>query len=131
MTVPLSEHEQKILQEIERDLYKEDPGFAREVRRGDRWPEARRARLGALAFVAGFCILIAFFALQSAKFRAWSLFLGVVAFGAMVGGIVLVAGSFKSLAARPAKPQEPQPRERLADALRRLQQRLRDRYRGS
>jgi uncharacterized membrane protein YedE/YeeE len=117
--VPLSEREQKILEEIERDLYQEDPTFAR----GGRRPRPRlggpsRARLGAVSFVAGLCFLFAFFANQ------W-LLLGVVAFGAMVAGVVLMAGSLRSLAS-----QRHGPKERLALALRRWEERIRQRYKG-
>lgn len=91
--MPLSEHEQRILEEIEKNLYQEDPNFAREVRkRAPRMDEVRRVKLGILIFICGFALLIAFFV-------STSVFVGVAAFGAMVGGIVLVAGSMKSLAA--------------------------------
>jgi hypothetical protein len=121
--VPLSEREQKILQEIERDLHREDPTFARDVRRpGSRWTGPARARLGALLVFAGLGSLLGFFA------TGW-LALGVVAFGAMVAGVVLLAGSFKALAQR-QQPQQ-QPRERLAGLLRRVEERIRQRYRRS
>ena len=89
--MPLSEHEQRILEEIERNLYQEDPGFARGVRRASpRLQESRRARLGLVLFIAGFAILFAFFVSQM-------LLVGVAAFVAMVAGIVLIAGSARSL----------------------------------
>jgi hypothetical protein len=91
--VPLSEHEQRILEEIEKNLYQEDPGFARDVRRrAPLMDEMRRLKLGIFVFVCGFGMLIAFF-------LSTSVFVGVAAFGAMVAGIVLVAGSMKGLAA--------------------------------
>jgi hypothetical protein len=122
--VPLSEREQKILQEIERDLYREDPAFAREVRRpGPGWDGAARARVGALLVLAGILCLVGFFA------RGW-LVAGVAAFGAMVAGVVLLAGSFKALLAQRQQPQQ-QPRERLAKLLRRVEERIRQRYRRS
>ncbi|MFN2488208.1 MAG: DUF3040 domain-containing protein [Actinomycetota bacterium] len=115
--MPLSEREQKILEEIERDLYREDPTFARDVRRTrPGLPKASRTRLGAILFLAGFCMLFAFFA------NRW-LVLGVVAFGAMVGGVVLMAGSVRELTTK----QHP-PRERLGQALRTLEERIRGRY---
>ena len=116
--MPLSEREQKILEEIERDLYREDPSFARGVRRpGPRLPKATRARLGVLLFVAGLGALFAFFANQ------W-LVLGVVAFGAMVAGVVLLAGSLRTIAA------EGEPRARLSALFRGWEQRFRQRYKG-
>ena len=117
--MPLSERERKILEEIERDLYHEDPTFARGVRRNrTRRPAPSRARLGAISFLAGLCSLFAFFA------NKW-LVLGVVAFGAMVVGVVLIAGSLRSLQAA-----APEPRQRLAEVLRRWEDRIRQRYKG-
>ncbi len=116
--MPLSEREQKILEEIERDLYREDPSFARDVhstRTG--LSTAARARLGGALFVAGLCSLFAFFAKQ------W-LALGVVAFGAMVAGVVLVAGSLRA----PGGDASPV-RERLSSLWRHWEARFRERYR--
>jgi uncharacterized membrane protein YedE/YeeE len=121
--VPLSEREQKILQEIERDLHREDPAFVRDVRRkGPGLGHISQARLGGALFVAGFLALLVFFAKQ------WLLF-GVIAFGAMVAGVVLVAGSLRALALRP--DERTQPRERLVLALKRWEERLRQRYKGN
>jgi hypothetical protein len=116
MTVPLSEREQKILEEIERDLYREDPTFARGVRRSrSGLPKATRARLGALLFAGGLCTLFVFFANQ------W-LILGVVAFGAMVTGVVLLAGSLRT-----PEGSSREPRDRLSELLKRWEERIRRR----
>jgi hypothetical protein len=121
--MPLSEREQKILQEIERDLYREDPGFARGVRRREPgWNEAARARVGAALFLVGLAALFAFFASRT-------LIVGVVSFGAMVGGVVLVAGSFRGLLTQRQQHHQ-QPRERLTNLLRRWEERVRRRQRG-
>jgi hypothetical protein len=119
--VPLSEHEQRILEEIEKNLYQEDPGFAREVRRTTpRMQDSRRARLGLMTFCAGFAILIAFF--------VWpSVLVGVAAFGTMVGGIVLIAGSARGLL-NLSRPQGRDVQERLKTALSEWEQRVRRRY---
>ena len=115
--MPLSEREQKILEEIERDLYREDPSFARNVRSRARLPRATRSRLGVLLFVAGLVSLFAFFAKQ------W-LVVGVFAFGAMVAGVVLLAGSLR------ATDEEGSSQQRISGALKRWQERLRERYRN-
>lgn len=115
--MPLSEHEQRILQEIEKHLYEEDPAFAGKVkRRVPRLSDADRAKMGALTFVLGFGILIAFFFLRS-------VFVGVLAFGAMVAGIVMVAGSLRRVAAE-GRGQK----DRLLRAFRDYEQRIRQRY---
>lgn len=119
--MPLSEHEQRILEEIEENLYQEDPGFAHGVRRGTpRFQESRRARVGLVTFVVGFAILIAFF--------VWpSLLVGVAAFGAMVGGIVLMAGSARGLLSS-TRPAGRDVNERLKTTLSEWEQRIRRRY---
>jgi hypothetical protein len=122
--VPLSEREQKILQEIERDLYREDPGFARDVHKRPRLQGATRARLGVLVFLAGLLALVAFFVVTLKTESGLSLLLGVAGFGAMVAGIVMFVGSIRSQAASQSRP-----RERLAGAVRRWEERIRERYR--
>jgi hypothetical protein len=58
--MPLSEHEQRMLDQIESALYAEDPKFASSVRGGTlRAPSARRRLKGAVLFVIGLALLIA------------------------------------------------------------------------
>jgi hypothetical protein len=57
--VPLSEHEQRLLEQIERALVDDDPKFASTVRSGDRRLKARRRlQLGALAIVVGLAVVV-------------------------------------------------------------------------
>lgn len=57
--MPLSEHEQRLLEQIERALYAEDPKFASAVRGGRMRKPSRRRRLqGVALFVAGLVLLI-------------------------------------------------------------------------
>jgi hypothetical protein len=57
--VPLSEHEQRLLEQMERALYAEDPKFASALRGADlRRRYRRRAVLALLAFVLGICLLM-------------------------------------------------------------------------
>lgn len=59
--MPLSEHEQKILEDIERRLQQEDPRFAQQVSRRSLFSLlSRRIRVGVLVFVAGFVMLMLF-----------------------------------------------------------------------
>jgi hypothetical protein len=59
--MPLSEHEQKILEEIERRLAEEDPKLVEQVGRTDLYSHlARRIRLATLAFIVGFLLLLLF-----------------------------------------------------------------------
>ena len=58
--MPLSEHEQRLLDQIERALYQEDPKFASTVKSTDlRTHMRRRLRRAAFVLVLGFGILLA------------------------------------------------------------------------
>ena len=57
--MPLSEHEQRLLEQIERALVDDDPKFASSVRTGDRRLKARRKlQIGVLLVVVGFAVLV-------------------------------------------------------------------------
>jgi hypothetical protein len=59
--MPLNDHEQRILDEIERRLAEEDPTFVEQVGRTDLYSHlARKIRLAALAFLAGVFMLFLF-----------------------------------------------------------------------
>ena len=59
--MPLSDHEQRILEEIERQLAEDDPKLVEQVGRTDLYTHlSRRIRLAALAFVAGVLLLLLF-----------------------------------------------------------------------
>jgi protein-S-isoprenylcysteine O-methyltransferase Ste14 len=60
--VPLSEHEQKVLQELEQALYRQDPAFADRVRSENVYRYAGRyLRWSVLGFVAGLVVMLVFF----------------------------------------------------------------------
>ncbi len=57
--MPLSDHEQRMLDQIESALYAEDPKFASSVRGGGlRAPTARRRLQGAGLFALGLAMLV-------------------------------------------------------------------------
>jgi hypothetical protein len=56
--MPLSEHEQRLLDQIERALYAEDPKFASSVRGGRVRPSRRRRIQGIASFVLGVALLV-------------------------------------------------------------------------
>jgi Protein of unknown function (DUF3040) len=59
--MPLSEHEQKILEEIEKRLAEEDPRLVEQVGRTDLYTHlARRIRFAVLAFLVGLLLLLLF-----------------------------------------------------------------------
>ncbi len=81
--MPLSEHEQRLLEQIERALVDDDPKFASSVRTGDRRLKARRrVQIGAALVVAGFAVLVS-------GAVADSVILGVVGFLVAFGGAAL------------------------------------------
>ena len=98
--MPLSEQEQRLLEEMERNLYRNDADFVHAVGgvRGRR-PNYRSIVLGVLLAVAGIGALIAGVALQL-------LIVGVIGFALMFGGVLLAITPGKRGAAAPA-PAEP------------------------
>lgn len=116
--MPLSEREQRILEEIEKGLYSEDPAFARTVRRAaPRSAERRRLKLGLAVFAAGFAALFAFFG-------SGRVLWGVASFAAMVAGITIAAGAARALLAEVRSGA----RDRVGHALSSLEERLKRRH---
>jgi hypothetical protein len=87
--VPLSEHEQRLLDQIERALYAEDPKFATTVRSTDlRTHMRRRMRRAGVLFVLGFVAMLAGIA---------NLVVGVVGFVVMLGAMLLAFNAWKRM----------------------------------
>jgi Protein of unknown function (DUF3040) len=105
--MPLSEHEQRLLDQIERALYAEDPKFASTVRGGRlRKPTRRRRVQGVALFVVGLVMLVLGIAVQ------WTWLGGipvvsVVGFLAMLGGAVLAVTSVGASSGTTAAKTEP------------------------
>lgn len=60
--MPLSEHEQRVLAELEESLVRHDPDFAERVRSETVYTHAgRHCKWAAVTFVAGLAILVAFY----------------------------------------------------------------------
>ncbi|RVW05642.1 DUF3040 domain-containing protein [Rhodococcus xishaensis] len=100
--MPLSEHEQRMLDQIESALYAEDPKFASTVRGGRmRAPSAKRRLQAVALFVLGLVLLVAGVALdvRVGEFPIISLVGFVVMFGA--GILFLLGGAKGHLAAVP------------------------------
>jgi hypothetical protein len=101
--MPLSDHEQRMLDQIESALYAEDPKFASSVRGGGlRAPTARRRLQGAALLVLGLAMLVsgvAFKATMIGNFPVLSLLGFILMFG---GGVFAVTGP--RLAGRGERP---------------------------
>lgn len=90
--MPLSEHEQRMLEQIESALYAEDPKFASTVRGGRlRSATGRRRLQSAALFVLGLFLLVAGIAapVKLGEFPIISLIGFIVMFGA---GVLLLTG---------------------------------------
>ncbi|MEQ3552250.1 DUF3040 domain-containing protein [Pseudonocardia nematodicida] len=85
--MPLSEHEQRLLEQIERALYQEDPKFASSVSGGRMSKPARRRRIqGAVLFVVGLVLLVA-------GIPATALYVGPIPVLSVVGFLAMLVGA--------------------------------------
>ena len=97
--MPLSEHEQRLLEQRERALYAEDPKFATSLRSSSMARASRgRAALGVLIVFGGIGLLVTSMALQATP-------LGILGFAVMLVGAVLVYTAFKRPRATPESPE--------------------------
>ena len=88
--VPLSEHEQRLLEQIERALVDDDPKFASSVRSGDRRGKARRMlQVGVALFVVGMAALVGGAVIPSVP-------LGALGFLVAFGGLALTVLNYRS-----------------------------------
>ena len=109
--MPLSEHEQRLLEQIERALYAEDPKFASTVRGGRlRRPTRRRRVQGIALFVLGLVLLVTGIVLTSLTVGAMMyLLISAGGFLLMLGGAVLAVGSMRAGAAAPEATAQAEP----------------------
>ncbi|MQA14462.1 MAG: DUF3040 domain-containing protein [Pseudonocardiaceae bacterium] len=92
--MPLSEHEQRLLDQIERALYAEDPKFASNVRGGRMRSPSRRRRLqGVALFVLGLVLLVVGAAIRS----LWVADFPIVS---VLGFLVMFTGAIVAIFAR-------------------------------
>jgi hypothetical protein len=127
--VPLSEHEQRQLDQIERALYAEDPKFAQTVRARDpRVHYKRRVVEAAIGFLLGVGLLMA-------GVVSKYIWIGVVGFVVMLACSMWALTSWRHIAGvatprtgpvqerRAARPSGPRFMERLEERWRRRQER--------
>ena len=134
--MPLSEHEQRLLEQIEQALYAEDPKFASTVRSTDlRTVARRRMRLAAGLFVIGVGVLIAgavYPYVLGGTFPA----LGVLGFCIMLAAAVYGWSQYKRRMGRPdlrvagvsETSSAPRPRKPRSSPLQRLEERFKRRF---
>jgi hypothetical protein len=102
--MPLSEQEQRLLDEMERGLYQNDADFVAAVGRQRGKPSVRRIVLGSLIIVAGVAALLTGVIIRQPL-------VGVLGFAIMFAGVMLVVtGPRLSAASNPSKPRAPRKR---------------------
>lgn len=118
--MPLSEHEQRLLEQMEKALYAEDPKFATSLRSTPGARAARgRAALGVLGILAGLGLLVAGVATTVIA-------LGVVGFIVMLVGSVVVYSAFGARPAEAADTAAPAPKPSASPGF---MDRMEDRWR--
>jgi hypothetical protein len=106
--MPLSEHEQRLLEQIERALIAEDPKFASTVRAGRlRRPTRRRRLQGLVLFVLGLVMLVVGVAVRSIWLANVPV-VSVIGFLVMLTGAVLAVTSIGAGKKAPNKSAEPE-----------------------
>jgi Protein of unknown function (DUF3040) len=129
--VPLSDHEQRLLEQIERALYAEDPKFASAVSSTDlRTHARRRVRRALILFVLGVAALLVGLIMPSTV-------LGAIGFCVMLGALVFAASQYKRLSGRPelrvagseqSAPATGKRKARRGSLLQRMEERFRRRF---
>ena len=127
--MPLSDHEQRLLEQIERALYAEDPKFASTVSSTDlRTHARRRVRRAIVLLVLGMAALLA-------GVMTTQVALGVAGFCVMFFALVYVASQYKKLSGRPDlrvagtdRPADRPGKQRRMSLLQRMEERFRRRF---
>ncbi|CAJ1497031.1 DUF3040 domain-containing protein [[Mycobacterium] kokjensenii] len=129
--MPLSDHEQRMLDEIESALYAEDPKFASSVRGGAlRIPTTRRRVQGMTLLVVGLVMLVAGIPMYSNTSNLVFLILSVLGFLVMFGGAVFALTSGHAGAAHEnAAPSSGAPQRRAKGGGGSFSSRMEERFR--
>lgn len=97
--MPLSEHEQRLLEQIERDLYADDPKLVSTVRSiNPRTYALRRLWRSTALFIIGLAVLVAAVVVNSG---VTSIVLGLVGFIVMLLAALRGSGDLRRLGGRP------------------------------
>jgi len=128
--MPLSDHEQRMLDQIESALYAEDPKFASSVRGGTiRTPSTRRRLQGAGLFILGLAMLVAGVAIKATMIGGFPV-LSVIGFMVMFAGVVFaVTGSQTSGAGEKGPAPAPGRQKRVKGSGGSFTSRMEDRFR--
>lgn len=86
--MPLSEHEQRLLEQMERALMAEDPKFATSLRHGSSGADRRRIVAGVIGAIAGMAVLLAGVSTNLVP-------LGVLGFIVMLAAVFLIVAGVR------------------------------------
>jgi hypothetical protein len=120
--VPLSEHEQRLLEQMERALYAEDPKLASTLRGADpRRHHRRRVAIGVMGLIAGLVLLLVGVVIPQVA-------ISVIGFLLMFGSLVFAVTSWRQIpsggetpkgapTARAKKGRRPRSRGRMMERI--------------
>jgi Flp pilus assembly protein TadB len=122
VVMPLSEHEQKLLEQLEKQLHEDDPKFASSMGSvpGRSW-STRHLVIGVLATLAGLLLLLVGVSMQN-------VFVGVLGFVVMGAGVYFA--TMRSSAVRKAKAGGRKQGKPRSSFMSNLEQRWDERHRG-
>jgi hypothetical protein len=120
--MPLSEHEQRMLDQIERALYEDDPKFANSV--DERRIRRRRPVIAGIGFLIGLICLVSGVMLAQ-RALGFGVAASVLGFLLMVGGVGLLVFGQPTSAGRTSASGSKKPPSNLSD---RMEQRFRRRF---
>ncbi|CAN5423614.1 spore wall synthesis complex protein [soil metagenome] len=108
--MPLSEHEQRLLDEMERSLYHNDADFVATVGSGRGRPTYRSIVIGVLVGLVGVAVIVAGVMLQLA-------IVGVAGFVVMFVGVLLAISSPKRIVEEAPRPTESRSKATFMDRM--------------
>jgi protein-S-isoprenylcysteine O-methyltransferase Ste14 len=126
--MPLSEHEQRLFDQIERALYAEDPKFASTIRGARLRPSRRRRIQGIALFVLGTALLVCGMLLPLKVFEIPVV--SVVGFLMMFVGAVLTWAAMRHGDAATGKDGREETKAHRSGFTQRMEERFRKRFEG-
>jgi protein-S-isoprenylcysteine O-methyltransferase Ste14 len=126
--MPLSEHEQRLFDQIERALYAEDPKFASTIRGARLRPSRRRRIQGIALFVLGVALLVCGMLLPLKVFEIPVV--SVVGFLMMFVGAVLTWAAMRHGDATTGKDGREETKAHRSGFTQRMEERFRKRFEG-
>ena len=126
--MPLSEHEQRLFDQIERALYAEDPKFASTIRGARLRPSRRRRIQGIALFVLGIALLVCGMLVPLKVFAIPVV--SVVGFLMMFAGAVLTWVAMRHGDAASGKDGHEDNKQHRSGFTQRMEERFRRRFEG-